>query len=347
METIWFCLLWFMFAMYVVLDGFDIGVGVLHLWVARGKAERRQVLRSIGPVWDGNEVWLLAAGGTLFMAFPAVYATSFSGFYLPLMMVLWLLLGRALGIELRHQIDDSMWTQFWDVVFAVSSLLLAVLLGAALGNVVRGVPIDGTGRFFEPLWTDFRVGDRTGVLDWYTVLVGLTAAAALAHHGALWLAARTDEAVQARAQRAAGALWPVVLVLAVFATVASFAVQPNIGDSLSARPWGLGFALMSVAGLIGSLVLRKRGQARAAFLASGVFLFALVCCAALGIYPYLLPARDPALGMIAHDHAAGAHGLAVGLAWWLPGMLLVCVYSWRIVYRRLPATFSIHDNETH
>ena len=138
-----------------------------------------------------------------------------------------------------------------------------------------------------------------------------------------------------------------MLVLAVVTTVASFAVQPNVRDSLSARPWGLGFAVMSAGGLFGSLVFRKRGQARPAFLASGVFLFALVCCAALGIYPYLLPARDPALGMIAHENAAGGHGLAVGLAWWLPGMLLVCVYSYLIVYRRLPATFSVHDDEAH
>ncbi len=142
-------------------------------------------------------------------------------------------------------------------------------------------------------------------------------------------------------------LWPVVLVLAVLATVASFAVQPNVGDSLSARPWGLGFVLLAAGGLIGSLVLRKRGRARPAFLASGVFLFALVCCAALGIYPYLLPARDPALGMIAHESAAGAHGLAVGLVWWIPGMLMVCVYSYLIVYRRLPAIFSVHDDGTH
>ena len=212
---------------------------------------------------------------------------------------------------------------------------------------MRGVPLDETGRFFEPLWTDFRVGEKTGVLDWYTVLVGVTAAAALVHHGALWLAGRTDEAVQARAQRASGVLWPVVLVLTVGATAASFAVQPNVTESLSARPWGMIFPLVAAGGLIASLVLRKRGQARRAFLASGVFIFALVCCAAVGIFPYLLPARDPAMGMIAHENAAGPHGLAVGLAWWIPGMLLVCVYSYVLLYRRLPAMISVKDVEPH
>src|SRR5215468_639895 len=155
MGTAWFCLVSAMIAIYVVLDGYDIGAGLVHLLVARDDAERRLVLRTIGPVWDGNEVWLLAAGGTLYFAFPVLYASSFSGFYLPLMMVLWLLIGRALGIEFREQIDSPAWQPLWDVVFAVSSALLALFFGVALGNVVRGVPLDASGRFFAPLWTDF------------------------------------------------------------------------------------------------------------------------------------------------------------------------------------------------
>ena len=309
MESIWFCLLWWTFATYVVLDGFDFGAGALHLFVARNDLERRQVIRSLGPVWDGNEVWLLAAVGTLMMTFPAAYAISFSGFYLPLMIILWLLVGRGLGIELRHQLHDSMWVQFWDVVFAVSSLLLAVFFGAALGNVVRGVPFTEDGTFFEPLWTDFRVGDRAGIFDWYTVLVGLTAAVAVVHHGALWLTARTDEAVCARAARAADFLWPALVILSIAATIASFAVQPNLKESLGARPWTLVFPVVATAGLVGTLLLRKRGRPDRAFLASGAFLYGMVACAAIGVYPYLLPARDPALGLTAQAAAAGRTGL--------------------------------------
>src|SRR5881396_3874440 len=157
METIWFCLVAVMIAMYVVLDGFDIGAGIIHLLVARSDSERRLVLRSIGPVWDGNEVCLLAAGGTLYFAFPALYASGFSGFYLPLMMVLWLLILRGISIEFRSHIKSAVWDPLWDFLFCTSSLLLAVFFGAALGNVVRGVPLDASGYFFEPLWTNFRL----------------------------------------------------------------------------------------------------------------------------------------------------------------------------------------------
>src|SRR6266576_2078095 len=184
MESLWFAIVAFMIDASVVLDGFDLGAGVIYLTAARTPAERQAIMRAIGPVWDGNEVWLLAAGGTLYFAFPLLYATSFSGFYLPLMMVLWLLVLRGLSIELRSHVGGPIWAPFWDVVFSFASILLAVFFGAALGNVVRGVPYDAAGRFFEPLWTDFRPGQEAGILDWYTVSVGLAALAALALHGA-------------------------------------------------------------------------------------------------------------------------------------------------------------------
>jgi cytochrome d ubiquinol oxidase subunit II len=336
METVWFLLLWLMLATYVVLDGFDLGVGGLHLLVARSDAERRQVIRSVGPVWDGNEVWLVAAGGTMFMVFPVLYATSFSGFYLPLMIVLWLLVARALGIELRHQIRDPLWTQFWDVAFCVSSLLLAVCFGAALGNVVRGVSFTPQRQFFEPLWTDFGVTAPTGILDWYTVLVGLTAVTALTFHGALWLASRTDEAVERRAKRWAIGLWPAVAVFSLAATAASFFVQPNLAESLAARPWAAGFAALAAAGLVTALVALRRGRPGGAFLASAAYLYGMVACAAAGIYPYALPDREPGLGLTVQEAAAPMPGLVIALYWWIPGMLLVCGYTWLITYRSLP-----------
>src|SRR6202162_6573016 len=140
MQTVWFCLIAIMIAMYVVLDGFDLGAGAIHMWIARNDSERQQVIRSIGPVWDGNEVWLLAAGGTLYFAFPALYASGFSGFYLPLMIVLWLLILRGISISFRNEVISKVWNPFWDFLFCASSLLLAVFFGAALANVVRGVP---------------------------------------------------------------------------------------------------------------------------------------------------------------------------------------------------------------
>ncbi|HSC76995.1 MAG TPA: cytochrome d ubiquinol oxidase subunit II, partial [Candidatus Acidoferrales bacterium] len=250
METLWFCLVAAMLAVYVVLDGFDLGAGVLHLWVARTDDERRLVLRSIGPVWDGNEVWLLAAGGTLYFAFPVLYASSFSGFYLPLMIVLWLLILRGISIEFRGHVQSPVWAPLWDFVFASSSLLLAVFYGAALGNVVRGVPLDAHGYFFEPLWTHFQLGPDTGILDWYTILVGLTALAALALHGALWVALKTEDAVNARARQAARFLWWAVAAFTVLVTAVTFRVQPHVLVSLAARPWGYIFPLLALAGLL-------------------------------------------------------------------------------------------------
>src|SRR5580693_1603460 len=148
METLWFCLVAVMVTAYVVLDGFDLGVGIIYLFVARNDEQRRTVLKSIGPFWDGNEVWLIAAGGVLYFAFPVLYASSFSGFYLPLLMVLWLLILRGLSIELRSHVENSLWRSWWDAVFGLASTLLAIFFGAELGNVVRGVPLHADGYFF-------------------------------------------------------------------------------------------------------------------------------------------------------------------------------------------------------
>ena len=142
LPLVWSGVIAFAVFMYVLLDGFDLGAGAIHLFAARNDRERRTILRAIGPVWDGNEVWLIAGGGTLFFAFPILYASSFSGFYLPLFMVLWLLIIRGLSIELRGHINDPMWAAFWDAMFFIGSTLLAIFFGAALGNVVRGVPLD-------------------------------------------------------------------------------------------------------------------------------------------------------------------------------------------------------------
>src|SRR5579871_2464885 len=156
MPTIWYCLVAFMIALYVLLDGFDLGAGIVHLGVARTDAERRAVIGSIAPVWDGNEVWLLAGGGTLYFAFPVLYASGFSGFYLPLMIVLWLLILRGIGVDLTTHFDSPVWIGLFNGCFGIASLLLIIFYGAALGNVIRGVPLQRDGYFFLPLWTDWR-----------------------------------------------------------------------------------------------------------------------------------------------------------------------------------------------
>src|SRR5438046_528420 len=210
MGLIWFWLVAIMLVAYVVLDGFDLGVGILHVLLPRNEQERQLTLRTIGPVWDGNEVWLLAAGGTLYFAFPLLYASAFSGFYLALMIVLWLLIMRGAAIELRAHVDSAVWRGFFDGCFAFSSLLLTIFYGAALGTVVRGVPLNADGYFFLPLWTDWRIGSQPGVLDWYTVIAAVLALLALTIHGANWVALKTSGELNARAKRVAGIRWPLL-----------------------------------------------------------------------------------------------------------------------------------------
>ena len=327
METIWFCLVAVMIAVYVVLDGFDLGAGIMHLFVARNDAERRTVLASIGPVWDGNEVWLLAGGGTLYFAFPALYASSFSGFYLPLMVVLWLLILRGIAIEFRNHVQSLVWQPLWDAIFALASGLLAVFFGAALGNVVRGVPLDRAGEFFLPLWTDFKAGANAGILDWYTLLIAVAAVLALTVHGALWVALKTEGEVQRRARMAAKRVWPALAVGVVAITVASFRVQPHLKVSFADRPWGYVFPLLALLGLIGMRMLSGARQGLEAFLGSCLFLVGMLTSAAFGLYPLVLPSSgDPAYSLTVANAAAAPYGLEIGLYWFIPGMLLATCY---------------------
>ncbi len=327
LETLWFWLVAIMICGYVVFDGFDLGAGTLHLLLARTDAERRLVLRTIGPVWDGNEVWLLAAGGTLYFAFPGLYASSFSGFYLPLMMVLWLLVLRGISIEFRSHLRAPVWAPFWDVVFTFASGLLALFLGVALGNVVRGVPLDADGWFFEPLWTHFRVGERTGILDWYTLIIGLASLLSLALHGALWVWLKTEGDVAARAHRAARILWPLGFLAVGVVTAVTWAVQPIVPQHLDAAPAGFILAALALAGLGGVGWGVARELPRLAFLSSAAYLVGMLASVAFGLYPYVLPANtDPVYGLTIHSVAAPAAGLRIGLIWWVPGMIIAVGY---------------------
>jgi len=336
METIWFCLVAVMIAVYVLLDGFDLGSGIIHLGVARTDAERRTVLAAIGPVWDGNEVWLLAAGGTLFFAFPMLYASAFSGFYLPLMIVLWLLVLRGISIEFRSHIESPVWHPFWDGVFFLSSALLAIFFGAALGNVVRGVPLDSSGYFFEPLWTDFTLGTSPGILDWYTILVGVAAYLALTLHGALWIAYKTTGAVRDRARHIARGAWVGVVLFTVIITWTTFRIQPHVPESFSQRPWGYIFPALALAGLIGARWLLRRNDAdQSTFFASCTYLLGMLTSVVFGVYPDVLPAStDPNYSLTIFNAKASDYGLRIGLVWWVIGMLLAAGY-FTFLYRHV------------
>ena len=191
MVEVWFAIVCLAVTLFAVLDGWNIGAGALHLIAGRTGAERREIVAALGPMWSWHEVWLLAFGGTFLLAFPAVMAAAFAGFYLALWLVLWSFILRGISLEVGGHLDDPLWHTWWDFVFAVSSVVLAVLFGAALGNVIRGVPLDATGKFTMSFFTHFGVRGRVGILDWYTVSVAVFTTVLLAAHGAAYLRLKT------------------------------------------------------------------------------------------------------------------------------------------------------------
>lgn len=324
MGTIWFAILAVLLIGYAVLDGFDLGVGAIHLLVARTDEERRVALTAIGPVWDGNEVWLVAWGAALFLAFPRAYAVGFSGFYLALTVVLWLLMGRGIAIEFRHHVADPMWRGACDVVFSLSSLLLAVFYGVAVGNVITGVPMNAEG-YFQGLFE--------GMLNPYALLMGVFSLMLLAVHGAHYLGVKTQGALQDRAHRVGEVLWYPAAILTVLLTVATFAARPEFIARFRAAPLWLAFPFLAAA----CLLLMRRAQRRRAsawsFACSSGMILTLLASTAIGVYPYLLASRpDPARSLTVSNAAASSGALVAAFIWFLPGALLLAVYQ-VVVYR--------------
>jgi len=332
MEIFWYSAVTLMLAVYVVLDGYDFGVGMVYPFVARTDEERRLTMAAIGPFWSGNEVWLVAAGAVLFLAFPKAYAApGFSGFYLALIIVLWLLMGRGLAIELRTHLDHPLWRQFWDTVFAATSTLLAIVFGASLGNLIRGVPLNAEGYFFVPLWTDLLPGPEPGILDWFTLLLALTSAVLIPMHGANYLAMKTTGELQSRARRLArlGAVAAVPLVMLVLLALSR--VQPSYRVNYDVHPIGYGFPLMALVGLVVLIGLRVRDRDAAAFGASSVFLLGLLGGTAWGSYPNILIATgDPGHSLTVTNASAGVYGLEAAWWWFTIGLTIVILYQFYI-----------------
>lgn len=335
METLWFFVVALMLTVYVVLDGFDLGVGLTMLVRPGTEGERRQLLGAIGPVWDANEVWLIAAGGVLVFAFPAVYASAFSGFYLPLMFVLWLLVFRGISIEFGGHLKHPLWRRFWDATFALSSSILALILGVALGNLLRGVPVDKSGYFHISLFEDFRVGPHPGALDWYTILIGLLTSAALGAHGALYLSWRTEDPLRVRVAAIARTFCMASVALLVLATWATATVQPIIYYRLAQRPWAWPLPVATAFGLLFAFWQLRQRRERAAFLGWAIFVAGLLISTAAGLYPDILRSTlSPSWNLTVANAATGRTGLTLGLWWWIPAIVLASGYFWYL-YRSL------------
>jgi cytochrome d ubiquinol oxidase subunit II len=334
MADLWYALVAFALIAFVVLDGYDWGAGMLHLFVARTDAERRAVIAAIGPYWDGNEVWLLAAGGALFLAFPAVLAAGMSGFYFAIILLLWCLIGRGVSLEVRSLAADPLWRGFWDVAFAGTSALLAIFFGCALGNVVRGVPLSIDGWFSLPLFTDFTAGAPVGILDAYTLLVGVFALVVLLAHGAALLALRTSGAVHERSRRIGARALVALAVLWIPVTGATARVRPELFHAFATRPLAWAFVALAAAGMVAAFLAPRRGAFRFAYFGTSAFVFGQIAATATCLHPALLPAMpDPSRSLTTLNAAAPDSGLRFALAWFIPGIALAIAY--RLIVERL------------
>lgn len=336
MNTAWFIMLGVMLIAYAVLDGIDLGVGAMHLVLGKNDAERRTNFNAIGPFWFGYEVWLLVAGGSMVAAFPRLYAASFSGFYLVLIIVLWLLIARGSSIEFRSHVASPMWRGFWDVAFSVASALLAIFFGAAVGNVVRGVPLDAGGNF---------QGSLTLALNPYAILVAVLSLVFLAMHGANYIAFKSEDDQRARARLWASRLWYGSAVLTIAVTLASFASRPDLGANFARYPFLLVLPLLGVAAMIGVFLLQRRGEDGRAVLATAGAIAAFLGTAGASIYPRLLPALgQPEGGLTIFNAAAPRHNLETALAVALISITLVLIYG-TYIHRVFKGTVRIREDE--
>jgi cytochrome bd ubiquinol oxidase subunit II len=328
MPELWFALLVFTLVTFVVLDGWDMGAGALHFVVAKNDLERRAAITALGPLWSWHEVWLIAAGGTFLLAFPRVMAAAFSGFYLALWFVLWSFILRGLSVEVHHHIPDKLWQSFWDVIYAGSSALLAILFGAALGNVIRGVPLDDTGKFAMPLFTDFGVRGRVGILDWYTVSVALFSTILLAAHGATYLRLKTSGVVHQRSERIARMAWTVTAVLFPIVSFQTWIVRPELASAMRHRPvaW---LCMFAIAGGVWAIWSGQRGiHERRALIGSSLVIVGLLTGAAAAIFPVLLHSTLGAnYSLSIYNAAVDDRGLRLAALWWPVAIVLAITYA--------------------
>jgi len=327
MAELWFALLGLMLVTYVVLDGFDFGAGALHLFVAKSDAERRTVLSAIGPFWDGNEVWLIASGGVLFVAFPEVLTSAFPAFYLALHLVLWCFALRGVAIEVRSHVTDGMWHAVWDAVFAGASLLLALLFGVAFGNVVRGVPIDASREFTMPFFTNFGTTGQVGLLDWYTVSVGLLSVALLSAHGAAFLAWRAAGVVRERSLALQRWLWPLSAALFAIVTLETYFVRPQLLGNLLSRPFAWLCTALAIGGCALLVSSRRGARDGRAFLGSCGLLAGVLSAAGAAMFPvFLRSTLSPAFDLDALQQTRNSIAMKFALGWWPFAFMLAVSY---------------------
>jgi len=323
LNTIWFVLVGVLLTGYAILDGFDLGVGALHL-LTRKDEHRRLMINAIGPVWDGNEVWLVTGGGALFAAFPEVYATVFSGFYLAFMLVLCLLIFRAVAIEFRSKLPMLWWRRMWDVSFSVASIGLSILLGVAFGNIIWGVPLDGQREF---------AGSFLGLLHPYPLLVGVTTLALFMMHGAIYTTLKTEGELHEIARGWINNSIIFFVICYGLTTMTTLLYLPHMSQQM--RDYPIFFAVPVLTMLAIANIPREihLGSDFLAFLSSGATMVGLMTLVAIGIFPTLVLSRpNPDLSLTIYNAASSPATLTIMLIIALIGVPIVLAYTGSIYY---------------
>jgi cytochrome d ubiquinol oxidase subunit II len=324
LEFIWFTVFVILLTGYALLDGFDLGVGMLHLFSKKDE-ERRLMLNSIGPVWDGNEVWLVTAGGALFAGFPDVYATVCSAFYVPIMILLTGLIFRAVAIEVRSKQPMLWWRLTWDILFSFASLVIALALGLAIGNLIRGIPLDNQKEF---------IGTLSDLLNPYALFIGVLTAALFCMHGSIYLLMKTEGALH---ERMRGFVNPCIIAFIMcyaIATVSTLIYMPHMAEAIKMRPEFFAVALVNMFAIANIPREINKGRDGRAFIFSCVNMICLLALFAIGMYPNVVRAiNDPAnLSLTIYNSASSVKTLEILLFIAIIGVPLVISYTFAIYW---------------
>ena len=347
MEIFWFSIILVILAMFFILDGYDFGAGIIHLFFAKTDQDKEVIVKPAGLFWDSNEVWLVAGGGLLFMAFPTFYASVFSGFYLPLMIVSWCIVFRAIGLEFRSQFNYQMWKDLWDAFFGVASLFLALFFGIGLGNIVRGVNLGGVEDgvslyaghyFFLPLWdSSFSpLSETPGVIDWFTIIIGLISVVTLAIHGANWIILKTNSSINQQLKSVIFKLNIALVVLTIISLSVWQYIRPNALDNFIDRPYLIIFPLIYFVAIIGLFFVKKIKNDSHSFLLSTLLILGGITSLLASLFPVILPSTNSINeSLTIYNTAASEYGLSVAFNWGIVGLVLVVIYF--IVQKRMMA----------
>jgi len=324
MQSLWFFIWGLLWAVFFITGGFDLGIGSLYPFLGKTETDKRTMINAKGPLWDGNQAWLITAGGVTFAAFPKVYAVMFSSLYSALMLILFALIIRGVSFEFRHQIDDPRWRKVWDTCIFVGSVVPAILFGVAFANIFKGIPIDGEGVYQGTLFT---------LLNPYGLLGGLLFLLLFIQHGALWLSIKSSGELHDRAAATARNVWPVLLVVAVVFLAAS-AFSTRLYENYLANPVLFLVILVTVVGLVAVRVFAVRASFFSAWFASALTIAGATFYGVIGLFPNMFPSSlDPAFNLTAFNSSSSPLTLKIMLAVvviFVPAVLIYQIWAYNV-----------------